>query len=148
LEIIRNLSNNHLLFIINKKGNPIQKENKLADTKIKFIKENFSVSPIFINLSEFSKNYESIQKFLSNLLITKLGEMNNLNKLKISGQSNSKVSSRKSKSPTILKKPANSDTNSPNRFEISKSLNLTQKRTRSVKKNLGEIFEKLNLESI
>ncbi len=112
------------------------------------IKERFGVSPVFINLSEFSRSHQSIQKFLSNVLINKLGENSIFNKLKISDNPISKISSVKSKSPQNIKKHPNSDRNSPNRFEISKSLNLTQKRTRSMKKNLGQILEKLNLESI
>lgn len=124
-------------------------KNPLVDSKIKFIKETYGVSPIIINLSELSRSHRSIQKFISNILINKLKENSIFNKLKIPDTNSiSKISSVKSKSPQNIKKHPSSDKNSPNRFEISKSLNLTQKRNRSMKKNLGQILEKLNLETI
>lgn len=151
LENIHSISNTHneILFIINKKSAydtvNFSKEDSLVESKINYLKEYYNISPLYINLWESwrglydEKDKFTIQKFLEHILMKKLGEI-----FKIK-ENSSNIKLNYSKSPNKIKNPIKI---SPNTLEISNFLNITKKRTRSVKKNLNHIFEKLKLESI
>ncbi len=139
-------SNNEVLFIINRRCNSQAqtkaKDNIVAESKIKVITDTFNLNPIYLNLSNFYNDDPSIKQFLSNLLTHKIADTNNQRQC-----DKHKSKQLASETPSRLREIQISNLNPPHE-EVSKSLNITQKRTRSGRKNLSDKFEKLNLESI
>ncbi len=108
---------------------------------MEILKEKFNLKPHVCDLFNYDRS--QIKEFLQRVLNKKEG-LKDKHKQILKNKTR-----RESTSPKLTKKSAsNSNTNASSPYNINfdtKSLNLNQKRTHSVKKNLSEIFGKLTL---
>lgn len=155
LEKIISLSKfyNNILFIVNKRQVNVRRnfnikkhldiKVELIHSKIKSLQNKFSISPLYLDCSYFNRKDKEFLNFLQQVMKTKTGDVYNLNKAP-----HISTNQRKDNEPCLK-----INLESPFHFKLDPvsslkgnepALSLNKKRTHSVKKNLSEVFKRLN----
>jgi hypothetical protein len=157
IENIINLSNfhNNILFIVNKKSTKEDddkgKHKQNVEGLIKSIHDKYNISPVFMDISKFCKNDKNLSKFIQKVYARKIGEKSSSDKKKANKNSGSKNDNTNTTTVNISSSKfkynasnTNITTSSPF-FDKDVKFDISKKRTQSVKRNLSEVFKKLNL---